>query len=63
MSEEVGKKMNQYSLEFKNQLVKEAIKTHNASMVARNHSIPLQTMYAWIRKSKAPKGTDVNAKV
>jgi transposase-like protein len=44
--------VKQYSLEFKNQLIKEATETRNVSMVARKHGISAPTLYTWIRKSK-----------
>ena len=48
--------MKQYSLEFKNQLIKEATETKNVAMVARKHSLSKPTLYAWVRKARQPKG-------
>lgn len=49
--------MKQYDVEFKNQLIKEATETGNVAMVARKHSIPAHTLYAWVRGAGTPKDT------
>ena len=55
--------MKQYSLEFRSQLVKEANETRNIAMVARKHNLSVQTVYAWIRKSRAPQGPESRSRI
>lgn len=41
-----------YTSEFKESIVKAAIETGNASLVARQHGIARELVYRWIRQSK-----------
>ncbi|NLZ53994.1 MAG: transposase [Thermoanaerobacteraceae bacterium] len=45
-------KSNIHSDEFKKQILKEVEETGNATLVARNHGIPLTTIYTWIKGRK-----------
>lgn len=54
--------MKRYDSEFKSQLIKEAQETGNVSMVARKHSVSIQTLSSWIRKAEAPSDTDASRK-
>ena len=55
--------MKCYSLEFKNQLIKEATETQNIAMVARKHNLSVQTVYSWVRQSKTPKEVNSRSRV
>lgn len=54
--------MKRYDPEFKSQLIKEAQETGNVSMVARKHSVSVQTLSGWIRKADEPSDGDVAKK-
>lgn len=43
---------NQYSDEFKEQIVKECRQVDNVALVARRHEISKSTVYAWVRKAR-----------
>lgn len=63
-------KVNAYSDEFKEQVLKEVEETGNATLVARNHGIPATTIYTWIKgrkkstngsSSRGPKSSNFNS--
>ena len=41
-----------YSPEFKEQILQECIETNNYNAVSRKHDIPASTVYTWLRKLK-----------
>lgn len=43
---------NQYSDEFKEQIVKECRQVDNTALVARRHEISKSTVYSWIKKAR-----------
>lgn len=45
-------KQNRYPIDFKQQIVKEAMETGNATLVARKHDLVAGTVTRWIRESK-----------
>jgi len=47
-------KRQRYTEEFKQQVVKEAKETHNASLVARNHNLSPSLVAKWIRETDYP---------
>lgn len=52
-----------YTAEFKESIVKAAVETGNASLVARQHGITRELVYRWIKKNKeTTKTSKVNIK-
>ncbi len=47
-----SKNSKSYSVEFKEQILKECLETNNYNLVARKHEVPVTTVYTWIRKNK-----------
>lgn len=43
-----------HTQEFKDQIVKEAIETNNAALVARQHNLAPNMLYRWIREYQNP---------
>ena len=43
---------NQYSDEFKEQIVKECRQVDNVALVARRHEISKSTVYSWVKKAR-----------
>ena len=46
-----SKNSRSYSVEFKEQILKECLETNNYNLVARKHKIPVTIVYTWIRKN------------
>ncbi len=44
--------MSKYSQELREQVMKEAKQTGNATMVARRHQIPAATVHSWLQGPK-----------
>ena len=60
---------NQYSDEFKEQIVKECRETGNVNLVARRHEISPNTIHGWVKKARErgstkslPRGHDKRQK-
>ncbi len=51
----MSKPRKQYSKEFKEKVIKEAIETENASLVARQYDLSASMLNRWIREFKNPK--------
>jgi len=45
-------KHTRYSIEFKNQIIKEVEETGNATLVARKHDLVAGTVTRWVREAK-----------
>lgn len=43
---------NQYSDEFKEQIIKECQETGNVALVARRHEIATTTIHTWLKKQR-----------
>ncbi len=46
------KKAKTYSNEFKEQIIKECMETNKYNVVAQKHSLPVTTVYTWIKRDK-----------
>jgi len=51
--------MKQYSIDFKEQILKEAAETGSVSLVARKHRVPTSTIHTW---QKSLKNKDLHVK-
>lgn len=51
----MSKARKQYSKEFKEKVIKEAIETGNAALVARQYELSANMLSRWVREFKNPK--------
>lgn len=47
-------KRHKYTVEFKQEVLKEAIETNNCTVVARNHELSPNLVAKWVREYKNP---------
>jgi transposase-like protein len=56
----MSKTRRKYSKEFKEKVIKEAIETGNATLVARQYGLNTSMLNRWVREFKNPKKQSVD---
>ena len=56
------REVRRYSVEFKEQIVKEVLDLGTISIVARKHNIPIATIHSWLKQNSVNSGAFLTKK-